>query len=479
MSKKKTIKQYKNEVYKLVNTEYDILGDYNGNKINIQMRHNNESCSNFEFPMSPNSFLRGQRCPKCSGRMKKTTEQFKKEVFKIEGEKYDVLGDYINNHTKILMRHNCEKCNNHEYDVTPKDFLFGYRCPKCFGTPLKTQEEFETEVYSLVQDKYTVLGKYKTNKTKILMKHNCKECDSFEFEMSPNSFLSKNQRCPKCGGTMLKTDEQFKSEVFNLVKVEYVVLEKYIGAHTKILFKHNSDKCNNHEFPMTPDSFLSGEQRCPKCGGTKKKTDKEFKQQIFSLVGDEYTVLEEYINDSTKIMFRHNNKGCGNYEYPVKPNSFLNGHRCPKCNESKGEQAIRHYCKDNNINFTPQYIYEDLLSDLGNPLKYDFAIFNDINKIDLKYLIEYDGEFHYKVIKYKNETIEWAEAKFAKQKYHDKLKNEYCIENNIELLRIPYWEFDNLERILTDYLIHGKEISELGIREYIDDIEINNIACNS
>ena len=33
------------------------------------------------------------------------------------------------------------------------------------------------------------------------------------------------------------------------------------------------------------------------------------------------------------------------------------------------------------------------------------------------------------------------------------LKNEYCKNNDIELLRIPYYEFDNIENILENRLI--------------------------
>lgn len=39
-----------------------------------------------------------------------------------------------------------------------------------------------------------------------------------------------------------------------------------------------------------------------------------------------------------------------------------------------------------------------------------------------------------------------------KQKRYDKMKDNYCKMNNIELLRIPYWEFDNVENILDLYL---------------------------
>jgi hypothetical protein len=70
----------------------------------------------------------------------------------------------------------------------------------------------------------------------------------------------------------------------------------------------------------------------------------------------------------------------------------------------------------------------------------------DKDKKQLECLIEYDGEFHYKKF-YEEQTFETGQ-------YHDKLKDEYCLKHNIKLIRIPYWEFDNIENILM------KEVSE-------------------
>lgn len=40
------------------------------------------------------------------------------------------------------------------------------------------------------------------------------------------------------------------------------------------------------------------------------------------------------------------------------------------------------------------------------------------------------------------------EEQFLKVKENDKIKDEYCKNNNIKLIRIPYWEFNNIESIL-------------------------------
>lgn len=58
----------------------------------------------------------------------------------------------------------------------------------------------------------------------------------------------------------------------------------------------------------------------------RKKTDAEFKKQVYELVKDEYTVTGTYIGANSKVEFTHNT--CGNVFMMVASN-FLNGRRCP------------------------------------------------------------------------------------------------------------------------------------------------------
>lgn len=263
---------------------------------------------------------------------KKTNEEFIKEVYDLVGDEYTFLEEYKNSSTKIKVRHNCKKCDNYEWEVSPRKFLVGIRCPKCAGNQLKTNEEFVKQVYDLVGNKYTFIEKYINAETKIKVRHNCKKCNNYEYEVKPSNFL-RGKGCPKCFGRHKKTTQEFKKEVYNLVGQEYIVLGEYINNRTKIKIKHSCEKCNNYEYEVTPYSFLQG-SRCPKCIiKDKTKTTQEFKKEIYNLVGNEYSVLGEYVNNRTKIKIRHNCEKCNNYEYEVIPFGFLRGHRCPKCND--------------------------------------------------------------------------------------------------------------------------------------------------
>ena len=58
-------------------------------------------------------------------------------------------------------------------------------------------------------------------------------------------------------------------------------------------------------------------------------------------------------------------------------------------------------------------------------------------------LIEYDGKQHFLYGGFGIDLLE-----FMNLKYRDNIKTKYCEDNNIKLIRIPYWEFDNVEKIL-------------------------------
>lgn len=108
------------------------------------------------------------------------------------------------------------------------------------------------------------------------------------------------------------------------------------------------------------------------------------------------------------------------------------------CAKSGIECMISHYLEDNKINFVSQKTFigcKDI-----NSLPFDFYL------PDYNIAIEYDGEFHYYATELGNDL--------ESQQRHDAIKTKYCEENDIILLRIPYWEKDNIESILSDWLFN-------------------------
>lgn len=152
---------------------------------------------------------------------------------------------------------------------------------------------------------------------------------------------------------------------------------------------------------------------------------------------------EDYCpNSGKKVWWKC--KECG-HEWKASILDRNSNHGCPRCNNSKGEKAVEKWLINHNMNFIIQYKFKNCRD--KNPLPFDFAVFDNNNNLIL--LIEYDGEFHYKPARYSKDK-EKMQLKFINGQRRDQIKNEYCKNNNIELLRIPYWEFDNINNILVN-----------------------------
>jgi len=95
------------------------------------------------------------------------------------------------------------------------------------------------------------------------------------------------------------------------------------------------------------------------------------------------------------------------------------------------------------VNFVEQFSFEECRD--KKKLLFDFAIL-DNNKVEL--LIEFDGKYHYELARFKIDN----KSKLLSQIKRDKIKDEFCKTHNIKLLRIPYWEFNKIESIITDTL---------------------------
>ena len=97
--------------------------------------------------------------------------------------------------------------------------------------------------------------------------------------------------------------------------------------------------------------------------------------------------------------------------------------------QSKGERYIQYILENNNIKYIPQYSFDDCK--YKYKLKFDFALLDD--KGEVFYLIEYDGKQHFEPIEFYG-----GEKHFEETKIRDSIKNQYCFENKIKLLRLKY-----------------------------------------
>ena len=136
-----------------------------------------------------------------------------------------------------------------------------------------------------------------------------------------------------------------------------------------------------------------------------------------------------------------------NYEFNSIIGIISKGCWCPKCRESKGEVKISLYIKSLGFKDNAQIKFKDCKN--INQLPFDNAIINDL---PINILIEYDGELHFKSVEH------FGGKKSYKQRIkNDIIKNKYCLENKIILLRIAYTDYEHIEKLIDRVIILSNE----------------------
>lgn len=310
-----------------------------------------------------------------------------------------------------------------------------------------THEEFLDKFYKVnthAQD-IEILGTYNGHDNKIKCK--CK-IDGHEWEPPAKSLL-RGRGCPICGikttqHKCTKTHEQFIDDLAQINK-DIEVLGTYETGKTKIKCRC---KIDGYIWEATPNNLLNG-YGCPKCKITsvKEKCTKTHKQFIKELheVNPDIKILGTYINGSTKILCKCNIDG---HEWEAKPTTLLQGHGCPKCSISKGEKKVAQYLDSLNIEYIFNRCYfNDLVGLNGGLMRPDFII------PSLKIWIEYDGIQHFEAKSFNTKMSEQqVQEEYNRTVQNDQIKNQYAKANNWILVRIPYWDYDNIEQILAAYI---------------------------
>ena len=266
------------------------------------------------------------------------------------------------------------------------------------------------------------------------------------FEMSWNCIYGGTS-CPICGdikcANSKRNDIEYVRSKFKEKDLE-LISEEYINNEEKLNFIcpiHKNEGIQQISFGNLITgggcNYCSKERRIENSRKTHEQFEKEFKM----IHGTKYTLLNKYINSSNYIELYCNN--CDMKFYSI-PHHLLEGHGCPNCNISKGEELIKQLLLNNNIKFIQQFTFKDCRN--KRKLPFDFAIFDSSN--NLYCLIEYQGIQHYKPIDHFG-----GDVQFQKQIHIDNLKRNYCKDNNIKLLEIPYYNFKSIKDILIEELI--------------------------
>ena len=224
------------------------------------------------------------------------------------------------------------------------------------------------------------------------------------------------------------------------------VLERVENQGKKVMWKC---KCECGKETVVCGTYLRN-GHTKSCGCRRAKVAQKLgKNNILDLTGKTFGFLT-VIKDSGERIAGHHivwecQCECGNITKVAGTNLKSGSIKSCGCKKmSYGEYNISQILDKNDI----QYIKEFCVSELNNA-RFDFALIKN-NKIIR--IVEYDGEHHYKEISFHKDN----KYTLKERQQRDKIKNEWAAAHNIPLVRIPYWERDNitLEMILGDkYLV--------------------------
>jgi DNA-directed RNA polymerase subunit RPC12/RpoP len=369
-------------------------------------------------------------CPDCSQKRNWDNMRFKYEDIKIEIESMGgiiISNEYVNSKTKLeLMCPECSESFNRPFEEIKynKSVICGVCAMKKMGNDkVWNMEKFLHELEIRNQKIFSELkfkGNYINNGTPIYA-----DSKFGEVKVIPNSVLAGYGFDIK---SATNQHEYFLNELKCKNRIAYDSLE-FIDTYSSD--KHKMRALNGYgEVLVDRNHLLQGKN--PTIMAATNKTNYWINQAIEKQGCEKLDYsLVDYINIKHKVIIICKLHG----EFDVAPNNFLQGQSCPVCNHSRGEDRIYTILKANNIEFKTQYKFDGCVN--KKRLPFDFYI------PSINMAVEYQGGQHY----FEVEHFGGLEG-FKKTKRNDSIKKRYCVENKITLLEIPYWDFNNIDKIL-------------------------------
>ena len=367
--------------------------------------------------------------------MKKlTTDEFIEKSKLIWGDRFDYsLVEYKGVKTKVKII-----CHiNGIFEQSPQRHLEGRET-------LNKKIEYKQKFIERANEKFNFkfdysLVEYKNNDGKVII-----ICPIHgQFEQCTDDHLNSKYACNDCKKDVSVSNKVVKEKVIKIkldkIKIDRKELffkrcfeihgDRYDYSITE--FKSSNDKvkiiCREHGiFEQRASAHLNG-QGCMECRLEKRRTGLDvFISRCFEIHGDkyDYSLITEYVNSKTKVDIICKKHGV----FKMRPEHHTNrGQGCPVCKESIGEKIINNYLEKKCLEFIQQKKFSDCVYHSG--LSFDFYL------PEYNICIEYNGIQHYKPIEYFG-----GSEKFNYQLIRDKIKNDYCLKNNIHLIIIKYNE---------------------------------------
>lgn len=358
------------------------------------------------------------------------------------GSFHVIQDSYIDSKHKVSCR-----CDLHPNETIHLNPLSIWRknaiCPKCKRDAARHDRLLQRagEIKDFVENKGCVFDHIEYGEKDIVAYYTCPKHNTRELIKDYWFKLKRrNNICKYCVGKE-RTDEEYKALVTQL-HPNIMVLDKYKKYDERV--KCRCLVCNT-EWEVRAGSLIAKRLRgCPTCGrksarDSRSKSKEQFIEDL-KKVNDKLVVEGEYVNTHTLIDVRCT---IHNVVFSRMPCNLLNKTAtCPMCAKGnwKTEKLVGNVLKELNITAQPQHKFPGCKGQRKH-LLFDYYL------PDYNVAIEYDGEQHYYPIDYFG-----GEKGFKRRKEYDKIKTNYCLENDIRLIRVPYYKKDNLKEYLISQL---------------------------
>ena len=281
-----------------------------------------------------------------------------------------------------------------------------------------------------VYGRLTVLFRAKNNGTKVMWHCRC-ECGK---ELDVHGVSLRNGNTKSCGCLQR---EKAASTLIDLTGKQYGFLTVLKRDETKPKGHHKPVywicQCECGNITSVNGNYLKT-GRVKSCGCYHPQSP-NFINEIGNVYG-KLTVIEEAGRDKDRKVLWKCRCECGNEKITLGKSLRAGLVLSCGCLHSKGEAKIHYILEELNLNFIPQYHFDDLKS------KNNYFLYFDFYLPEYNTVIEYQGEQHYNII---NKGY-YTEQSFLELKERDNLKKEYCNKNKIKLIEIPYTDYNKINK---------------------------------
>lgn len=262
----------------------------------------------------------------------------------------------------------------------------------------------------------------------------CKDTDGYKYKVS----LSNLKLGKKPNRFMLNPFAIDNIKLYlQIYYPNYILLDdEYAGCKNKMRFLclNHADKGIQYN---TIDNIVNSHHACKYCSIDRVREFRVVpKETLIQYCAGKYVTYHgQYTkNNETYVQYtcpKHENNGVQEMSLTHFKDSKS---PCKFCGITSGELKIKEYLDEHHIQYEKEKTFDGCV--YKNKLRFDYYI------PILNCVIEYDGAQHFRPVKFS--AHQDADESYSRNVIRDKIKNDFCESNNIKIIRIPYYQYDEI-----------------------------------